>query len=324
MTATWFSAPAPVTRRVRAFFAPVNRAAQTPVLFDPSEQGSFSFDAPPAPWISLGWVQEFVRKTASKSLPLMTGIPAAPLEQVRETLEAQVSLQFLSWTKLTMGLATGSQHMNVLAPASGAAAAADGAQAVAAVIPQSGSTSTSIPMATADAAKFAAGAIIAVDVDYIGQTGYVGTPVAGAYVRQALTDVDYVRRITFNVALVSQSTGTGLTLASPLPGGVPAAGAKVQAVTGFVDREGGSFYQEWSALFVMEGSQGERIFFHYPRLQTMAGAEEAISPLNQKNQSGQSRVLLKGQFLALPVTDPLDGERVVCYRSFLPAANALV
>ncbi len=223
-----------------------------------------------------------------------------------------------------MGLATGSQHMNVLAPASGATAAADGAQAAVAVTPQSGSTSTSIPMATADAAKFTAGAIIAVDVDYTGQTGYVGTPVAGAYVRQALTDVDYVRRITFNVALVSQATATGLTLAAPLPGGVPTASAKVQAVTGFVDREGGSFYQEWSALFVMEGSQGERIFFHYPRLQTMTGAEEAISPLNSKNQSGQSRVLLKGQFLALPVTDPMDGERVVCYRSFLPAANALV
>ena len=110
----------------------------------------------------------------------------------------------------------------------------------------------------------------------------------------------------------------------PLPGGAPAAGAKVQAVTGFVDREGGSFYQEWSALFVMQGSQGERIFFHYPRLQTMTGAEEAAIPLNGKNQNGQARVLLKGQFLALPVTDPLDGERVVCYRSFLPAANALV
>ncbi|MEI9968514.1 MAG: hypothetical protein WDM87_07805 [Terracidiphilus sp.] len=160
--------------------------------------------------------------------------------------------------------------------------------------------------------------------DYAGQTGYVGTPVAGAYVRQALTDVDYMRRITFNVALVSQSTSTGLTLAAPLPGGAPVAGAKVQAVTGFVDREGGSFYQEWSGVFVMEGSQGERIFFHYPRLQTMTGAEEAMSPLNAKNQGGQSRVLLKGLFLALPVTDPLDGERVVCYRSFLPAANALV
>ncbi len=52
---------------------------------------------------------------------------------------------------------------------------------LAAVTPQSGSTSTSIPMTTADAAKFSAGAIIAVDMDYTGQTGYVGTPVAGAY-----------------------------------------------------------------------------------------------------------------------------------------------
>jgi hypothetical protein len=109
-----------------------------------------------------------------------------------------------------------------------------------------------------------------------------------------------------------------------LPGGAPATGAKVQTVAGFVDREGGSFYQEWSGLFVLEASQGERIFFHYPRLQAITGAEETISPLNPKNQSGHSRVLLKGQFLALPVTDPLDGERVVCYRSFLPAANALV
>jgi hypothetical protein len=324
MAATWFSAPAPVTRRVRAYFAPVNRVAQAPVVFDPSEQGGFSLDTPPAPWTNLGWIQDFVRKPASKSSPLLTGIPAAPLEQVRETLQAQVSLQFLSWTKLTMALATGSQHMNVLAPASGATPAADGAQAASAVIPQSGSTSTSILLASSDAAKFSAGSIIALDTDYTGQTGFVGTPVAGAYLRQALTDVDYIRRVTFNVGLVAQVNATGLTLAEPLPGGAPAAGAKLQAVVGFVDREGGSFYQEWSALFVMQGSQGERIFFHYPRLQPMAGAEEVTSPLNAKNQSGSARVLLKAQFLALPVTDPLDGERVVCYRSYLPAGNALV
>jgi hypothetical protein len=254
----------------------------------------------------------------------MTGIPAAPLEQVRETLQAQVSLQFLSWTKLTMALATGSQHMNVLAPATGAAAAADGAQAAPAVTPQSGSTSTLVVLASSDGAKFTAGSIVALDVDYNGQTGYVGAPVAGAYVRQALTDLDYIRRVTFNVGLVTQVSSTGLTLAEPLPGGAPATGAKLQAVTGFVDREGGTFYQEWSGLFVMQGSQGERIFFYYPRLQAMGGAEEEASPLNGKNQSGVSRVLLKGQFLALPVTDPLDGEKVVCYRTFLPAANALV
>jgi hypothetical protein len=305
----------------------VNRAAQTPVIFDPAEQGNFSLNAPPAPWISLGWIQGFTRKAESKTAAVMTGIPASPLEQVRETLEAQVSLEFLSWTKLTMALATGSQHMNVLAAASGATAAADGATAATAVTVQSGSTATFVALASADAATFSAGSIIALDVDYTGQTGFVGSPVSGAYVRTALTDVDYIRRVTFNVALVSAvaTTGTtGLTLAEALPGGAPAAGAKLQAVTGFVDREGGSFYQEWSALFVMEGSQGERIFFHYPRLQTMASAQEAALPLDSKQKTGLARVLLKGNFLALPVTDPLDGERVVCYRSFLPAAKALV
>ncbi|MGD0735239.1 MAG: hypothetical protein ABR976_08840 [Terracidiphilus sp.] len=324
MVANWFSAPAPVTRRVRGYFAPVNRATQTPVLFDPSEQGRFSLDAPPTPWISLGWIQGFTRKPGSKTAVVLTGVPAAPLSQVRETLQAQVSLQFLSWTKLTMALATGSQHMNVLAAGSGAVAAADGAQATAAVIPQAGTTASSIVLAPADAAKFGAGSIVAVDVDNTGQTGFVGAPISGAYVRQALTDIDYIRRVTFNVALVSQVSSSGLILAEPLPGGAPATGAKVQVVTGFVDREGGSFYQEWSALFVMEGSQGERIFIHYPRLQTMASAEEAAIPLSGKRQGSQSRVLLMGQFMALPVTDPLDGEHVVCYRSFLPAANALV
>jgi hypothetical protein len=311
-------------QRVRAYFAPVNRAAQTPVLFDPSEQSGFNLDAPPAPWIGLGWILDFVRKPASKSAPLLTGIPASPLEQVRETLQAQVSLQFLSWTKLTMALATGSQHMNVLAPASDATPAADGAQAATAVTVQTGSTATSILLASSDAAKFSPGGIVAVDVDNTGQTGFVGTGISGAYVKQALTDVDYIRRVTFNVALIAQVNSTGLTLAEPLPGGAPATGAKAQTAVAFVDREGGSFYQEWSALFVMQASQGERIFFYYPRLQTMSGAEEVVNPLNGKNPAGQSRVLLKGQFLALPVTDPLDGERVVCYRSFQPAANALV
>jgi hypothetical protein len=294
------------------------------VLFDPSQQGAFSLDAPPPPWIGLGWIQEFARTPGSKTSPVLTGIPSATLEQVRETLQAQVSLQFLSWTKLTMALATGSQHMNLLVPATGVAPAADGASAAPAVVVQSGSTATFVALAATDAAKFAPGSIIALDVDNTGQTGYVGAPVAGAYLRQALTDVDYIRRVTFNVALVSQVSSTGLTLAEPLPGGAPAAGAKLQALTGFVDREGGSFYQEWSALFLMEGSQGERIFFHYPRLQSMTSAQETAVPLSGKNQGGQARALLKGQFLALPVIDPLDGERVVCYRSFLPAANALV
>src|SRR6202789_3334681 len=247
-TTNWFSSSAPVTRRVRAYFAPVNRAAQTPTLFDPSEQGTFSFTAPPAPWIDLGWIQGFARKSASKIAAINTGIPAAPLDQVRENLSAQVLFEFLGWTKLTMALATGSQHMNLLAPASGAAHAAVRARATSAVAVQSGSTATSIVLSST--AGFTAGQAVAVDIDNTGQTGYVGSPVSGAYIRQAISDVDYIRRVTFNVALISQVASTSLTLASPLPGGVPATGAKAQAVTGFVDREGGSFFQEWSALFV--------------------------------------------------------------------------
>jgi len=189
-------------------------------------------------------------------------------------------------------------------------------------------------LAAADAAKFTAGQIVVVDVDYTGQTGFVGSPVSGAYVKTALTDVDYVRRVSFNVALVASvatSGLAGLTLVDALPGGVPTTGAggmKVQAIEGFVDREGGSFFQEWSALFVMEGGQGERIFFHYPRLQSLGSAAEASSLLAGRTGAGAgstlARVLLEGAYRALPVVDPLDGERVVCYRSFLPGASAVI
>jgi hypothetical protein len=319
-----FSAPAPIARRVRAYFAPVNRATQTPVLFDPSQLGSFDLDAPPALWIDLGWIQNFTRKSTSKGGPILTGIPAAALEQTREALEAQLSFEFLAWTKLTMALATGSQHMNLLSPAGGAAAAGDGAHAAPAVTVQSGSTASVIQLAASDAANFAPGSMIAIDADYTGQTGFLGAPVCGAYLRQPLTDVDYIRRITFNVGLVLGVSSTSLILAQPLPSGAPAAGAKLQAVTGFVDREGGSFYHEWSALFVMQGSQGDRIFFHYPRLQSLAGADESATALDSKHVGGLTRILLKGQFLALPITDPIDGERILCYRSFKPAAYAQI
>src|SRR5580704_4489541 len=282
MAANWYSAPAPVARRVRAYFAPVNRTAKTPVIFDPAQLWNFSLDSAPTPWISLGWIQDFTRKPTGKMSSLLTGIPAATLEQVRETLGAQVAFQFLSWTKLTMALATGSQHMNLLAPAAGAAAAADGVKAAPAATIQSGSTASVIQLAAADAANFAPGSMIAVDADYAGQTGYLGSPVSGCYVRQPLTDVDYIRRITFNVALVLGVSATSLILAQPLPGGAPATGTKLQAITGFVDREGGSFYHEWSALFAMQGSQGDRIFFHYPRLQSITGAEESATPLDSK------------------------------------------
>ncbi|MGC2500066.1 MAG: hypothetical protein WA374_20135, partial [Acidobacteriaceae bacterium] len=90
--------------------------------------------------------------------------------------------------------------------------------------------------------------------------------------------------------------------------------------SGVVDREGGCFFQEWSALFVVDGQQGDRILYHYPRLQSLAGPAEESTALVPPLE----RIALSGSFRALPVTDANDGELVVCFRSFLPSAMTLV
>ena len=97
----------------------------------------------------------------------------------------------------------------------------------------------------------------------------MGTGISAAYVSDPANvnrDPNYIRRVTFNVGRVAQITATALLLAQPLPGGAPTAGAGVQQVVAFVDREGGSFFQEWSALFVAEEESGGRVCLHYPHL----------------------------------------------------------
>jgi hypothetical protein len=316
----------PMGRSVRAYFAPVNRVAQQPTIFDPSASGQFSLSAPPAPWVDLGWIENFVRKSSSRIGELVTGSPGATQFQVRETVDATVSLRFKAWSKLSMALASGSEHMNLIVPAPGGAANGSGSKGVAPVNLAAGSTATFLALAASDAAGFSAGSIVTCDVDYAGQTGYVGSGVSAAYVQSAAavnSDPDYVRRVSFNVARVaSVATGTapGLNLAQPLIAGVPASGMRVQPICGFVDREGGSFFQEWSALFVLSGEQGERVFFHYPRLQSMAGSAESAVAM----AAPLERIALSGSFRALPVTDTNDGAQVVCFRSYLPSAAMLV
>lgn len=330
MSASPMPALPPIAQRVRAYFAPVDRAQKQPCVFDPSVSGQFSLDAPPAPWIDLGWIENFARKSASKYSELMTGSPAAAQYQVRQSLDASVGFRFKTWSKLSMALAGGSQHMNLIVPAAGGAANGSGGKGIPAVSVAAGSTASFVALAAADAATFAAGALVSVDVDYTGQTGYVGSGVCAACVPSAAAvngDADYVRRVSFNVARVaSVANGStpGLQLAQPLLAGIPTAGMKVQPILGFVDREGGTFFQEWSALFVLPGQQGERILFHYPRLQAMSGAAEAATPLTAPPTAPLERFSLEAAFRALPVTDANDGETVVCFRSYLPAPGTLV
>ena len=58
----------------------------------------------------------------------------------------------------------------------------------------------------------------------------------------------------------------------------------------FVDREGGKFFQEWSALFVAEDESGGRVCFHYPRLSPTTAIETLI-PMTTPPTAGRVKVL---------------------------------
>ena len=142
------------------------------------------------------------------------------------------------------------------------------------------------------------------------------------------SDDNYIRRVTFNVARVTQLTAVSLLLAQPLLAGAPSAGWGGQKVVAFVDREGGSFFQEWSALFIAAEESGGRVCFHYPRL-SPASSLRGSSPSSgfSREQSVEiatpiSALSLHAAFIAMPYTDENDGQTALCYRSYFPAPMA--
>ncbi len=345
------AAMVPVSRQMRAYFAPVNRTTEAPTIFDPGQSGAFALATPPAPWVDLGWIENFGRWYDTPTDVVRAGSKGLPVAQFRGPLEARVAFDFRQWGKLQMALAGGSEHMNVLAPVAGAAAPAPaGGAATPAVAVLAGSTANELVFGSGAAGAFPVGCLVAVDVDYQQQTGYVGSGIAAAYVASAAAvnqDPDYVRRVTFNVGRVAEVTPTSVVLAQPLLGGAPVAGAGAQVVVGFLDREGGAFFQEWSALFVAEQESGGRVCFYYPRLSPSPGAggkfESSVSskgsgaPKTVKQSAGKfvreesvtiekslAAISLRASFVALPYSDPADGQCVVCYRSYFPAAVAAV
>lgn len=297
----------PAVRRVRGYFAPVNRLTATPTLFDATTVASFDPDAAPAPWVDLAWIGGFTRTSETKLQVVESGAPGTVLLQGRQSIGATVSMTFERWSKLTMALTCGAQQTNVLE---------SGANPVAITAVSSTATFLSTPNG---AGTIQAGDMIAVDADYTGQTGYVGAGASAAYLATAISsDLHWIRRMTLNVGRVTAVTATGLQLAEPLLAGVPTQGMQAQSVVALQDREGGTFFQEWSGLFFMQGEQGDALFFYYPRLQTMGGPAETLVPL----AAPLSQVLLSGRFIALPIIDSMDGSQVCCYRTYLPCANA--
>ncbi|HET9409423.1 MAG TPA: hypothetical protein VFO39_19430 [Candidatus Sulfotelmatobacter sp.] len=329
------AAMVPVTRQMRAYFAPVNRSSESPVVFDPAACGLFGLDSPPAPWADLGWIENFQRFQSTPTNIVRSGPKALPVGQFRGPLDVRIEFEFRQWGKLQMALAGGSEHMNVLATPAGTTPTASGGTPVPGVAVLAGSTATQLTLGAGVASGFAAGSVVAVDVDYQQQLGYVGSGIAAAYVSDPVMvnrDVNYVRRVTFNVARVAEVTTDSLMLAQPLLAGVPS-GASVQTVVAFVDREGGSFFQEWSALFVAEEESGGRVCFYYPRLSAdpWNGSDKASGTGTKRARENFAEIAkplammsLQASFLALPYTDPNDGQTVFCYRSYFPATMAAV
>jgi hypothetical protein len=325
----------PISRRVRAYFAPVNRATETPVLFDPGKYGMFPLDSPPAPWLDLGWVDNVQRVSLTPTEPLRAGVRGAAAAQFRGVLDARVEFDFREWGKLQMALAGGSEHMNVLASDPNAVAQPSGGTPLAAVAVLPSSTSGEVIVGAGSVSAFSVGDIIAVDADYQQQTGYVGSGISAAYVNNSSDvnhDANYIRRVTFNLGRVAQLTATSLLLAQPLPGGPPPVGNGVQKVVAFVDREGGAFFQEWSALFVAAEDSGGRVCFHYPRLSPVSSVKSTTAntlAAVEKEQSIEiakpvAALALHAAFLAMPHVDENDGQIAVCYRSYFPAPLAAV
>lgn len=314
----------PLARRVRAYFAPVNRVTEAAAIFDPALHGAFALASPPAPWLDLGWIDNFRRVSATQSEVVSAGAHGAPAAVYRGPLGAEVSFNFREWGKLQMALACGSEQMNALATDVNAAPQPSGGTPKLATAMLTGSTVQELQVGAGAVTGFAVGDLVAVDLDYQQQVGYVGSGIAAAYVRDANDvqhDVDYVRRVTFNVGRVAQITATSLILAQALLGGAPAAGTAIQKVTAFVDREGGAFLQEWSALFLLEEESAGRICFYYPRLMPHRKGS-AAAEANLAVAAGLDAIALAASFAALPSTDVHDGQPILCYRSYFPAAAA--
>lgn len=301
--------------KVRAFFAPVNRTTEMGTVFDPS--AGFDLEHPPAPWVDLGLVRNFKRVAKSTMGAVRTGTAGVAQMQFRKLVDARVSLDFCEWGKLQMALAASSQHMNVL-ESDGSQPRASGGSAKPGLPMLADSTASLILLDPSVLSNYSVGELIVVDVDYAAGISELGTGITGGVpLAGAQLDSDAVRRVSYNVGCVAAVTATGLQLDAPLLGGAPANGARVQKVVAFVDREGASFIQEWSALFALEEESGGRVFFHYPRLQAAAPAEETVAEL----ANGLHTALLHAEFAAMAAVDANDGETVVCYRSAVPAAG---
>jgi hypothetical protein len=125
----------------------------------------------------------------------------------------------------------------------------------------------------------------------------------------------------------------GLVLDQPFVGGgsgvntntgqynYPDANSFVQKINGWSVREGATFITEWSGLFVSDTIDAAQISFYYPHLSIQQFKDIPMFAIENQGTTDQAEYGLDTTMEALAFDDPLDGETLVRYFSFIPRPN---
>ena len=345
----------------RGFFAPYNAALanssnNTSVgtfILDLQVSGPFNESSLPPGFFDLGWINAFKMTPASKIGSIRSGYRGAIRAQYRGEVGETFEFSFREMTRMAFKIATGTEMFNLLSNA-GATASTIGplssSGAVAVPIGLSGYLATGIAgtvtqglptlcMPAGSGAMFPAQSLIVADTDYAGQYGLVGA--AGINVFQsAVTDIDFIRKTSDFVARVVSVVPNvvagqdALVLSKPFVGGGnaangtplygPGAGAKVQLIKGYLAREGGTFLTQWTALFCIDTIDGAQLALYYPHVSPNQFKDFASYSIENIGTTDLTAEQLDCVMTAMAYDDPLDGETVVRYAAYYPAAGASI
>lgn len=340
------------------FWATQTNSAIGPSILDLQFQGPFNTAAMPAPWFDIGWVNGFKLTPESKIGQIKSGYRGATRAQVRGEIGESFEFKLREFSRLAFRIATGLEVFNLLKSnvasttsplgASGNTAVpvgASGYQATggtATLVGVSGLPCVFLPAGSGS--LFAAGQMIVVDVDYDkATTGFVGSNGIPVYVNNAPQDVDFIRRTSDFVNRITTVVSgpiagiagnqDALVLQGPMVGGgcsssvnpgplVPGSTAKVQIINGWTAREGGTFVEDYSALFLADTIDGDQFAVYYPHVSIAQFKDVAnsnyIANLGTTDETGYE---LDASFNALAFDDPSDGETIVGYYVWYPASG---
>jgi hypothetical protein len=332
----------------RAFYAPYNitigsNQANTslgPAILD-LQQGPFTdaklvqstgaYTNAPV-FFDLGWIKDFAITVESKVGNVRSGYRGAVRSKYRGQVGEKIAFKFRESGRMQTKIATGTDVFNLLHSATGATGGPVSGGGVTdpttvAMVSYTASTA-SLVVAAGSGSLFSANDLIVVDKDYNGTDfGLVGENATPIFQGQ-VTDTDYIRKTSDFVARVKSVSVDTLTLSSPLIGGGsgdptgnlgPQAGSKVQKLSGFASREGGTYITEWTALFLMDCIDGAQIAVYYPHLAIDTFRGYGAWTIEDQGTTDQTGYELDCSQEAMAFDDPIDGQTVIGYRAYFPA-----